>query len=804
MRLTCFLFFILFPAAIIIAQEKKSVEAYYIESPLTIDGILDETAYTNALPAKDFVQLQPYNGKPSFQESEVYFFYDQSAVYVGAMLFDNEPDSIFNYLTQRDNTGMSDYFGVYFDPYNQGQLAYGFFITPAGVQIDLKAAKSGDNDWEDSNWDAVWQSKTLITEKGWVVEMKIPYSALRFPEKGDGIWGLNMFRNLRRYNSNNSWSFIDRNVSGFLHQEGQLIGIKDIKSPVRLSLSPYAATYAEYKTDGKPKYVFKGGMDLKYGISDAFTLDMMLIPDFGQIQSDDKRLNLSPFELYYSEKRQFFTEGTELFDRADLFYSRRIGATPKFSDSVYASLSENEIVDYNPTETQLVNATKISGRTSGGWGLGFLNAMTLPAKAIVKDTISGAEHEFVTQPFTNYNVTVIDKSMKNNSYISLINTNMIMADNPFYANVTATDFQIRNKAKTFVILGKAGISARNQEKREVGYEAVLGVDKNSGKLQFGVSETFLDDKFNPRDLGFLNRNNMLNTEAYVNYRIIEPFSIFREMRWTLWYDHNRLFNPGVVTGNYTGLDYYTQFKNNYNVQLNLNYSGKEYDYFEPRVAGRYFSEPYSFSGEIWGSTDSRKAISADADLGGSKQPDTDKYSYYCGLGLDARIGMRFSMYYSINASNNINDRGFAALSETEDTIYFSKRDVNTISNVMGASFIFNNKAGITLRIRHYWSGVGIKEYYQLNDNGTLTSDPGYTENNNENYNAFNVDLNFRWIFAPGSEFTVTWKNSILDYTDEREGNYFDNLRQTWDANQSNSISFRILYYIDYNNLRKKK
>jgi hypothetical protein len=134
----------------VFAQGKKSVEALKITSPLTIDGILDEPEYQQVKPAKDFVQLQPYNGKPSFQSTEAYFFYDQSAIYVGALLHDNRPDSIFNYLSARDEIGMSDYFGVYIDPYNEGQLAYGFFITPAGVQTDLKAIKSnGDN--EDSN-----------------------------------------------------------------------------------------------------------------------------------------------------------------------------------------------------------------------------------------------------------------------------------------------------------------------------------------------------------------------------------------------------------------------------------------------------------------------------------------------------------------------------------------------------------------------------------------------------------------------------------------------------------------------------
>ncbi|HEX2394897.1 MAG TPA: DUF5916 domain-containing protein, partial [Bacteroidales bacterium] len=477
------------------AQEKKSIEATYISSAISIDGILDEPVYSNAIPAREFLQLQPYNGKPSLQPTEAYFFYDQTAVYVGAKLFDSSPDSIYNFLSERDAIGSSDYFGVYLDPYNQGQLAYGFFVTPAGVQLDLKGIKS-DHDYEDTSWDAVWSSKTRVTEDGWVVEIRIPFSALRFPENGNGIWGMNMFRNIRRYNSNNSWNYINREVSGFIHQQGNLTGMVNIKAPLRLSLTPYAAVYSEFSEEkSSPEWMYKGGMDLKYGISESFTLDMMLVPDFGQIQPDDKQLNLTPYELYYSERRQFFTEGTELFNRAGIFYSRRIGASPKFAYKAGDDLDINETIINSPSETQLLNATKVSGRTLKGNGMGILNAMTLPSYATIRDTISGNERRAQVQPFTNYNVMVFDKSLKNNSYFSLINSNVAMINDPFMANVTATDFQIRNKAKNFVFRGKGGLSYRNDDKKETGFFAELNAGKNSGKLQYSLTQSVSSDKF---------------------------------------------------------------------------------------------------------------------------------------------------------------------------------------------------------------------------------------------------------------------------------------------------------------------
>lgn len=786
------------------AQEKKTVEALYITTPLTIDGITDEPVYKSSVPARDFVQLQPYNGQPSYQPSEVHFFYDQTAIYVGAILYDSAPDSIYNFLSQRDNTGMSDYFAVYFDPYNQGQLAFGFFITPAGVQLDMKATKRSGGDSEDSNWDAVWESATQVNEQGWVVEMRIPYSALRFPENAGNVWGVNMFRNIRRYNSNNSWNFIDREVSGFIHQQGQLVGIKDIKPPVRLSFSPYAAAYVEFnEQESSSDFTYKGGMDLKYGISESFTLDMMLIPDFGQIQSDDQRLNLSPYELYYSEKRQFFTEGTELFDRASILYSRRIGSGPKFSYIAYDTLQENEVVDYNPTETQLLNATKISGRTPKGWGLGFLNAMTLPSYATLKDTVTGDTRNVKVQPFSNYNVTVIDKSLPNNSYVGVINSSVLMANNPFMANVSAVDFQIRNKSKTYAVGGKAGVSVRGDEDKETGYYVNLEVKKNSGQLQYGVSQTVNSDKFNINDLGYMRRNNEAISGAWISYQVTDPFFIFREVYTNLWFNHMRTYNPNTLYANQTGMYGGGLFKNNYYLEFNLNVTGHRYDYYEPRVENRYFHEYPSINYNIWARTDSRKPAYIAAYYGSYRQPETEENSYWIGSNLNVRIGKRLQMYYGIEIDNNYNDRGYVSNTANCDTVYFARRNVKTIENVMGTSFILNNKAGLNLRLRHYWSGNNNKDFYQLQEDGNLVSDTDYDGNHDANYNAFNIDFTFRWIFAPGSELTVAWKNSILDYEVEVVGKYFENLGNTWKANQINSFSVKILYYLDYNRLRRK-
>ncbi|MCW3788409.1 DUF5916 domain-containing protein [Plebeiibacterium sediminum] len=802
MKINLITFLFLFGPVFGYAQNKKSVDAIKLSKPLAIDGYLNEPEYQVASPAKDFFQLQPNNGEPSFQPSEVYFFYDQNAIYVGAMLYDNSTDSIFNYLSKRDDIGMSDYFGVYFDPYNEGQLAYGFFITPAGVQTDMKAIKSG-NDQEDGNWDAVWQSKTRITDRGWVIEMRIPYSNLRFPEKDIHTWGMNMFRNIRRYNSNNSWNFIDRKVSGFIHQQGTLNGIKDIKPPVRLSFTPYAATYFETSKNGSTDVLYKGGMDVKYGINESFTLDMMLIPDFGQIQSDDKQLNLSPYELYYNEKRQFFNEGTELFQRGDIFYSRRIGGTPKFSDEAEDQLKENEIIDYNPSSTRLANATKISGRNDKGLGVGFLNAMSLPAKAEILDTITKVKRKIEVQPFTNYNTFVVDKTLNNNSYISVINTNITMENNPFRANVTASEFLIRDKNKKFSIGGKGGISYRktNYQNKENGGYAQLELKKDKGSLTYGIEQSFRSKNFNPNDMGYLQKNNILKSNIWTEYALIDPFWIMREMYIGFNGEYERIVDPSDKLGTEVETWAFIRFKNNSSFSSTIGIKSKQNDYDETRVDNRFYLKPYHLYYNYYYSSDTRKNINYNIYFGGFNYPLNNNSGEWIGFTTNARLGQHIRLQYNFRIDNEYNDKGYVNKSDDDSNIQFGNRDVEVVENTIEMDYTFNNKLSLAFRSRHYWSGVKYNAFYTLQNNGNLSSDNTYNENQDTNYNIFNIDTILRWYFAPGSELSLSWKNEIFNDQDYAIYGINNNIKDTFEATSTNTLSLKILYYLDFNTIK---
>jgi hypothetical protein len=174
------------------------------------------------------------------------------------------------------------------------------------------------------------------------------------------------------------------------------------------------------------------------------------------------------------------------------------------------------------------------------------------------------------------------------------------------------------------------------------------------------------------------------------------------------------------------------------------------------------------------------------------------------LNLNYRIGRHVQLYYSAEIGNKLNDHGYVDMTENEDTVYFARRDVRTLQNIIGGSYAINNKAGFNLRVRHYWSGAGNKEFFQLQSNGGLANDVDYNVNQDENYNAFNIDLVFKWIFAPGSEFSFAWKNSVYTSGDKVISDYWRNLDNTWKSDQINSFSIKILYYLDYNAIRKNK
>ncbi|MCH7525735.1 MAG: carbohydrate binding family 9 domain-containing protein, partial [Bacteroidetes bacterium] len=295
-----------------ITQEKKETTALRITSNIKINGQLDESIWETITAATGFKMLRPDNGPeaPSKYKTEVKVLYDDKTIYIGAILYDNDASAISREFSQRDNVFVEAYvFTVAINTFNDGINENKFYVTAAGTQADSKTRQGGRRT-NDYNWSAVWESAVNITDIGWVVEIKIPYSALRFQNTDVQTWGINFIREIKRRDEIYSWNYIDRSIGNESQYNGILNGITNIKPPIRLSFFPFVSAFSE-TSEGNTKTKLTAGLDLKYGITENFTLDATVIPDFSQTGFDPLSLNLGPFEQTFREQRQFFTEGVE-------------------------------------------------------------------------------------------------------------------------------------------------------------------------------------------------------------------------------------------------------------------------------------------------------------------------------------------------------------------------------------------------------------------------------------------------------------------------------------------------------------
>nr|MDA3779338.1 DUF5916 domain-containing protein [Bacteroidales bacterium] len=763
-----------------LAQTKRNITIKKIHSEYKIDGVIDDEIWKNAAVADDFFQFEPYNGKKPSQKTEIKITYDNNAIYFGATMYDTASDSIYKELGKRDDGGNlnADLFTVLINPYNDGVNVVEFMVSASGVQTDLK--HTGER--TDINWNAVWESKVRITNFGWVAEYRIPFSALRFPSKNNEKWGVHFFRHIKRYKEWDTWNYVDVDIKGFITQTGEMSGIKNIDPPLRLSFTPYISTYIEKSSDNEWGNNFNGGMDLKYGINESFTLDMTLIPDFGQVQSDDEVLNLSPFEVHYDEKRPFFTEGTELFNKGGIFYSRRIGGTPTGFDNVNDELNDNEEVEKNPIETKMINASKISGRTSTGLGIGFFNAMTSASYATIIDTITAEKRKIQTQGFSNYNMLVLDQSLQNNSYISLVNTSVLHVDEHYTANVSGTEFSLNNKENSYNIFARGVVNQKYTNEKEFGHSYFLSFEKTQGRFLFDLSHNVESDTYDPNDMGFLRNNNEFTNELELNYNINNPFWKVLNWRNEISFEHSMLYKPRKFTEFTIQFFSSTTFKKK---QIHLGFFGmykpiEEHDYFEPRVDGWMYKKPAGIYLHTYLSSDYRKKLAINLGLSSYKAITNNLKTYSLNFSPRFRANDKLMLIHSIRYDRKFNDYGYVAddiNSINETVITFGKRNGQTLVNTFEGSYIFNNKMSLSLRVRHYWSIVEYEDFYHLNENGDLSESIGYDTYASEmdiNYNAFTIDMNYIWNFAPGSELSIVWKNSINTSESYIINNYFNN------------------------------
>lgn len=807
--------FLIFFSIRISAQKKY--EIHKISSDIKVDGIIDEI-YLQSQIADGFIQKAPLPGKVSAFKTEVRLLYDDEALYVFAQMYDSESERILKEYVLRDGEGNADRFGVILDTYNDGINAFQFMVSASGVQSDSRYSSQGNS----TSWDAIWESHTRIVENGWIVEMKIPFSSLRFSNKEDGNWGLQLFRDIRRFREESYWNEIKPEVNGTINQSGILSGVSKLKSPLRLSLNPYAAVYSQtqsYETGPSSTALsYAAGADVKYGINDAFTLDMTLIPDFGQVISDRKVLNLTPFEVFFEDNRPFFTEGLELFDKGRIFYTRRIGGSPYNLNKLYVSLNNGDVIKSNPLTTKLINATKFSGRTKSGLGIGMFNGIVDKTNATVIRT-DGNLVKIETNPLTNYNVFVADQNLPHNSYITLMNANTTRFGSTNDANVTALLGNFRDKKQDYewnTMISHSNKYGGSTNVLKDGFKILNKLGKVSGKWTYSLVNSIESENYDPNDLGFLFNPNENNSFASVKYSEYKPKSeklILYNFESVLNYE--RLWKPGKFARVMAELNGFIMFKSRFATGFEINVSPLEsYDYFEPRnkeFLSPLIIPPYIFLSSFI-SSDYRKKLALDANFNYSKYDQSGRRNISFAFKPRIRWNDHFTMKLQFNYGSFKNDIGYVSrhLFEypysdlQENDIMMGQRNRILAENILSSSYIINANMGVNVRLRHYWTKVIYNDFFKLHNSGLMSKlNLSQVQENqlkifDRKLNLFNVDFEYRWRFRKGSDLILVWKNEINSSKFDYEKTYADDLITIFDKEQSNSISLKLVYYLDVN------
>ena len=781
-------------------EKRKKIKTTRITKAPKIDGILNDKAWQNTEKCTDFVVLRPDNGKLVSEnyQTTVNVIYDDDAIYIAAQMNDPNPEGIPQEFATRDNFSIADFFLVTINPNDDGQNPFEFLVQATGNQADAKVSNGN----EDYNWSAVWQSAAKINHKGWAVEMKIPYRALRFANRPIQSWGFNFHRRLEKLNAQHTWTHIDNTVGKWTQYDGLIQDFKDIKPTTRLNLYPYASattTTFENNTDSD----WSVGMDIKYGLTENFTLDATLIPDFSQVGFDDVELNLGPFEQQFTEQRQFFTEGTELFNKGDLFYSRRIGSSPIDQFNVESTLSsEEKITDY-PSKVTMLNAVKISGRTKNGLGIGFFNAITEKTAATIKNVTTGETRKEVIAPFTNYNILVLDQQFNQNSTVTLINTNVTRNGRFRDANVTALDWHVETKDSKYNVDGSVKMSNIYDDinNQNTGYTFDNSFGYNSGHWDWELGYNFENKDFNPNDLGILFSNNEQTIYGSAGWKTLQPSKRFNNYNFNFYNQVNFQHFSGIYTGYNAGISASAQTRNRFTFGGNLNYNSEEKDFFEPRqgsTSGIYFLQPERKNISGWISTNSQKKLELNVDGYYSAYSKNPKLGYGFSIAPRYRFTNQFSLQYKLSFDKTNNDQGF--VDEEGANIIFGARDRKNYTNTIAGKYSFSTKSSVSLSFRHYWGSVNYNGYYNLNPEGNLDSNTTYT-GENVNFNSWNLDLNYIWQFAPGSQLIAFYRNSIFNEDTKSNLSFNKNLDNLFNQSQKHTFSVRLVYFIDYNKLK---
>jgi hypothetical protein len=639
---------------------------------MEIDGLLDEPAWQRARVFTGFTQGQPVEGEPAEHDTEVRVLFGEGAVWIGARMWDPQPEGIQARMTRRDDFGGGsdtyDVFAALFDPNLDGLTGYGFAVSAANVQSDHYFYA---DEQQDRAWDAVWSSAVNIDDRGWTAEMRIPLSQLRYEASADPqTWGINFYRNRTASNEQTWYSLVSRVRRGFVSQMGRIDDVLVDRPARRLEIVPYAVSSLHRGPSESGDPFFDGtaasgrvGVDLSYGLGAAFTLDATINPDFGQVEADPAVINLSAFETFFEERRPFFVEDARVFDfslsggRNQLFYSRRVGRSPQGGAPAGTDFTDV------PDNATILGAAKLAGRTTSGFSIGALAAVTGAEHGQALYT-GGTRGEFLVEPRTEYGTVSVAKDFRGGaSQIGVLGTVMhrdLPGDGSFdWLSSTAFSGGVRFNHqwsnRDWAVFGYiAGSHVRGSteaitriQRSSVHYyqrpdatrfqldptaTTIGGRDwrltlakQNGEHWTWSVWAAEVSKGFEVNDLGFSTRSEVLDGGARISYREIRPGSLFRSYNFGLSTFHNwshdalddtwsiDSWHDAHTNGNYS-FNAFGQFLNYWGVGTNLSVSPQRMDRRATR-GGPMMVAPPSWSWNVNVRSDQRKAVSVGSFFG---------------------------------------------------------------------------------------------------------------------------------------------------------------------------------------------
>lgn len=816
-------------------ESTASISARRVTEKIVIDGILNEAIWKGP-GYSSLIQRDPIEGAEPTEKTEVYFAYNETGLYVAGKCYQTGIDSIAGGLARRDRYVESDWFWFWIDSNNDNQTAFGFGVNPDGSIMDQKMYQ---DIYHEDDWNGIWESAARRDGDKWTFEMFIPYTQLRFSKQDEYEFGINFKRYVIKNAEVDWFVMVPKKENGFVSRFGTLTGIRGISPPSRLFISPYVMGKSEYSPVHGGGFLYQRerwgkniGLDLKYGITGSLTLDLAVNPDFGQAEVDPAVLNLSAFETFYSEKREFFIEGSDIFQFGDnpagglwgcywmnpiVFYSRRIGRSPTGSVTHSGEVSSAE-------NTTILGASKVSGKI-GSWSVGIISAITQKEYGLVDS--AGTRFKDPIEPLAMYNVlrgmkefndgdqglgfiyTGVSRKLDEQDLVDTHNSRAFVGGidgwkffgkerawafigNFIYSNVQGSEKKIAALQKSVNhYFQRPDLKYTDFDSTRTsisGYEGRFGIKKMRGNYTMQAALGFISPGFNVNDAGYVRYTNIINWHIVSTYRWLEPKSWYRQIYLSLMtsrnldFDHNLLFKQNygaltVIMPNYWVLNGNIQFTPD-GLSTTLTRGGPLMGY-----AG-YVS---SFIGI---NTDSRKSVQA-------------KMSFRNHVVDDGGFSRRFGVDLIYKPSQSVR----LTVSGSRTTAKDEQQWVSNISDATapyGAHYVFSSLDydvtaltmrvdwGITPRLSlqtYIQPFLAVGHYYgfkELAEAGTYEYNPyDYSGNPDFNMKSFKANVVLRWEYLPGSLFYLVWTQNRSNF--DNPGDYsfsrdMHSLFNTWSDN----------------------